>query len=230
MRAMILAAGKGERMRPLTDALPKPLLEVAGKSLLEWHLENLSRAGFREVVINIGHLGQRIPEVIGNGDRWAIRIQYSDETGYPEPLETGGGISRALPLLGRRPFLVINGDIWCDYPLHRLRSNHCDGAHLVLVDNPPHHQQGDFALHAGLVRQFGDSKLTFAGIAVYHPELFQPSNTDRFSVVPLLRNAMDSGQVTGEVYRGRWFDIGTPERLDLLRNQIIADLNTQPPG
>ena len=230
MRAMILAAGKGERMRPLTDELPKPLLEVAGKSLLEWHLENLSRAGFREVVINIGHLGQQIPVVIGNGDRWGIRIQYSDETSYPEPLETGGGISLALPLLGHGPFLVVNGDIWCDYPLHRLRSNHCDGAHLVLVDNPPHHGDGDFAFHAGRVRQAGDNKLTFAGIALYHPDIFKPVKSGRFSVVPLLRDAMDAGQVTGEVYRGMWFDIGTPERLDLLREKITAGSNTQPSG
>lgn len=215
MRAMILAAGRGERLRPLTDEIPKALVEIGGKPLIEHHLEALAGAGFGEVVINLGHLGDRIPEALGNGGRWGIRIHYSDE--QPEPLETGGGMLKALPLLGAGPFLAINGDIWTDYPYARLRAVKCDWAHLVLVPNPPHNPAGDFSLQGAVVHRDGPNKLTFSGIAVYHPRLFAEHEPGRFSVVHLQWDAMENHLVTGELYRGDWCDIGTPERLDYIR-------------
>jgi MurNAc alpha-1-phosphate uridylyltransferase len=218
MRAMILAAGRGERLRPLTDELPKPLVELAGKPLIEYHLESLAGAGFREVVINQGHLGDLLPAALGDGSRWGIRIHWSDE--QPAALETGGGIFKALPLLGDGPFLVVNGDVWTDYPLARLRSMKCDRAHLVLVPNPPQHPAGDFALHGGRVREDGGDRYTFSGIAIYHPRLFTGCSPGKFSVVPLLRAAMRDHLVTGELYRGRWDDIGTAERLETLRRSL----------
>jgi MurNAc alpha-1-phosphate uridylyltransferase len=211
MRAMILAAGRGERLRPLTDTTPKPLVSVAGKPLIEHHLSALSRAGFQEIVINQGHLGDLLRETLGEGSRWGVTIHWSDE--QDDVLETGGGIHRALPLLGPSPFLVVNGDIWTDYPFARLRAVKCDWAHLVMIPNPTHKPGGDFALSQARVRQTGEPKLTFSGIAVYHPRLFEDCLAGRFSVVPLLRQAMDQHLVTGEEYRGRWEDIGTPERL-----------------
>lgn len=211
MRAMILAAGRGERLRPLTDSTPKPLLEVAGKPLIEHHIEALSAAGFREIVINQGHLGEQLPAALGNGSRWGITIHWSDE--QPEALETGGGIHQALPVLGPSPFLVVNGDVWTDYPYARLRAVKCDWAHLVMVPNPPQHPLGDFALLNARLRPEGGEKLTFSGISVYHPRLFKTCKPGKFSVVPLLRNAMENHLVTGEKYAGRWDDIGTPERL-----------------
>lgn len=226
MRAMILAAGRGERLRPLTDALPKPLVEIAGKPLVEYHLAALAGAGFREVVINQGHLGGLLPAALGDGSRWGIHIHWSDE--QPEALETGGGIFKALPLLGGGPFLVVNGDLWTDYPLARLRAVKCDWAHLVMVPNPPQHPAGDFALQGARVRE-GDperqperqaERHTFSGIAVYHPRLFSGCSPGKFSVVPLLRAAMREHLVTGELYRGQWDDVGTPERLDLLRQLL----------
>jgi MurNAc alpha-1-phosphate uridylyltransferase len=218
MRAMILAAGRGERLRPLTDELPKPLVALAGKPLIEYHLESLAGAGFREVVINQGHLGDLLPAALGDGSRWGIRIHWSDE--QPAALETGGGIFKALPLLGDGPFLVVNGDVWTDYPLARLRSMKCDRAHLVLVPNPPQHPAGDFALSAGRVREDGGDRYTFSGIAIYHPRLFTGCSPGKFSVVPLLRAAMRDHLVTGELYRGRWDDIGTAERLETLRRSL----------
>jgi len=211
MRAMILAAGRGERLRPLTDTIPKPLIEVAGKPLLEHHLQALSDAGFTEIVINQGHLGDMLPAVIGDGGRWGIRIHWSDE--QPAALETGGGIHKALPLLGPSPFLVLNSDIWTDYPLKRLRAIKCDWAHLVMVPNPANKPDGDFSLVNGRIRDLDAGKHTFSGIAVYHPRLFQGCTQGKFSVVPLLRAAMEEHLVTGELYAGRWVDIGTPERL-----------------
>ena len=212
MRAMILAAGRGERLRPLTDTLPKPLVEVRGKPLIEHHINALSSAGFREIVINQGHLGDLLRETIGDGERWNVTIHWSDE--QPKALETGGGIHRALPLLGSAPFLVVNGDVWTDYPFTRLRAIKCDWAHLVMIDNPAHHPLGDFALLGARIRNEGEVKLTFSGIAVYHPRLFNCCEPGKFSVVPLLRSAMENHLVTGEYHAGCWDDIGTLERLE----------------
>lgn len=219
MRAMILAAGRGERLRPLTDTVPKPLIEVDGKPLIEYHIQALAKAGFREIVINQGHLGEQLPVAIGDGGRWNISIHWSDE--QPEALETGGGIHKALPLLGSSPFLVVNGDIWTDYPFARLRAVKCSWAHLVMIPNPPQHPAGDFALLNARIRTGGDEKLTFSGIAVYHPRLFGGCTPGKFSVVPLLRSAMDNHLVTGEKYLGRWEDIGTLERLESIREALI---------
>ena len=221
MRAMILAAGRGERLRPLTDELPKPLLEINGKPLIEFHLEALAGAGFREIVINLGHLGDSLPLALGNGSRWGLNIHWSDE--QPEALETGGGIFKALPQLGSAPFLVINGDVWTDFPFARLRAVKCDWAHLVMVPNPAHNPAGDFALEGARIRKQGDRKLTFSGIGVYNPRLFDGCKPGKFSVVPLLRSAMDQHLVTGEEFQGEWSDIGTPERLESIRRLLQAD-------
>ncbi len=216
MRAMILAAGRGERLRPLTDEVPKPLVEVAAKPLIEHHLEALAKAGFREVVINQGHLGDLLPERLGDGGPWGLHIAWSDE--QPEALETGGGIFKALPLLGTAPFLVVNGDIWTDYSFARLRAVKCDWAHLVMVPNPEHNPAGDFALAGARLRAGGGNRLTFSGIGVYHPRLFRGCRAGKFSVVPLLRSAMEEHLVTGECHRGSWNDIGTLERLEEARS------------
>lgn len=218
MRAMILAAGRGERLRPLTDTLPKPLIEVGGKPLIEYHLERLSAAGFQDIVINQGHLGHLLPEHLGDGDRWNLRIHWSAEP--PEALETGGGIFQALPLLGNGPFLLVNGDIFTDYPLARLRNIKCDQAHLVLVPNPEHNPDGDFALQGARVRSEGPDRFTYSGLAVYHPRLLADSVAGRYSIVPILRKAMDNSLVTGELYRGKWMDIGNLERLQALRETL----------
>ena len=215
MRAMILAAGRGERLRPVTDSLPKPLVEVGGKALIERHLESLAAAGFREIIINQGHLGDLLPRRLGDGERWGIRIHWSDE--QPEALETGGGIFNALPLLGQGPFLVVNGDIWTDYPFARMRAVKCDWAHLVLVPNPPHNPAGDFSLLGARVREEGAARQTFSGIGVYHPRLFAHCSPGKFSIVPLLRAAMRDHHVTGELFTGGWSDVGTLDRLEALR-------------
>lgn len=218
MKAMILAAGRGERMRPLTDHTPKPLLQVGGKALIEHLIEALVSAGFRELVINHAHLGERIEAVLGNGARYGVQIVWSRE---PEgALETGGGIQRALPLLGDAPFLAVNSDIWTDYPFGRLQREPDGLAHLVLIDNPPHHPQGDFALQDGQVRPEGEHQLTFSGIGLYRPELFQDCQPGKFPLAPLLRAAMQRGAVSGEHYRGVWLDIGTPERLAALDRDL----------
>ena len=217
MRAMILAAGRGERLRPVTDTTPKPLIEVGGKPLIEHHIQALAAAGFREIVINQGHLGDQLPQIIGDGSRWNISIRWSDE--QPEALETGGGIHKALPLLGLTPFLVVNGDVWTDYPFTRLRAIKCSWAHLVMIPNPPQHPAGDFCLQYGRIRKVGESKLTFSGIGVYHPRLFDGCTAGKFSVVPLLHAAMEKQFVTGEQYQGVWEDIGTLERLESIRQK-----------
>jgi MurNAc alpha-1-phosphate uridylyltransferase len=217
MRAMILAAGRGERLRPLTDKLPKPLLEVRGKTLIAHHLENLASAGFREVVINLSHLGDMIRDTVGDGSDWDLNINYSQEP--PEALETGGGIQQALPMLGESPFAVINGDIFCQYPLGRLRAIKCDQVHLVLVPNPEHNPDGDFSLSGGYVGLTAQPCHTFSGISVYHPRFFATSDPGRFSVKPLLRAAAALQLVTGEIYRGEWHDVGTVERLEALRSR-----------
>lgn len=221
MRAMILAAGRGERMRPLTDHTPKPLLPVGGKPLIVWHLERLARAGFRQVVINHAHLGEQIPAALGDGGAWGLEIRYSPEP--PGALETAGGIARALPLLGPEPFLVVNGDIFCDWePAAALTLDMVDRlAHLVLVDNPVHHPIGDFALVDGQVGNQEAGRLTFAGVGIYAPALFAGLDPDQpAKLAPLLRAAADAGRVSGERHGGRWVDVGTPERLAQLDAEI----------
>jgi len=211
MKAMILAAGRGERMRPLTDHTPKPLLEVGGKALIEYHLMALHQAGIRDVIINHAWLGEQIESRLGNGERYGLEIQYSPEV--PVALETAGGIIQALSRLGTEPFIVINGDIWCDYSMQQLPQQPDGLAHLVMVDNPPHNLQGDFCLTDGRLQVEGQSKLTYSGIGVYHPHLFAGLEPGIRPLAPLLKQAMAKGQVSGEHYRGRWLDIGAPERL-----------------
>lgn len=211
---MILAAGRGERMRPLTDNLPKPLLKVAGKMLIEYHLEKLKAAQITEVVINHAWLGEKIEQALGDGSRYGLTIHYSPEV---EALETAGGIINALPLLGNSEFIVINGDIFCDYELSSLPSSLSGLAHLLLVGNPEHHLEGDFALtNSGLLEQTGENKQTFSGIGVYHADLFKGYPRGKLALAPILRKAMDQQQVTGEFYQGIWHDVGTPERLSEL--------------
>lgn len=208
---MILAAGRGERMRPLTDTTPKPLLDVGGKPLLQYHMERLAAAGFNDLVINTGRLGRQIEERFGRGEAQGVRIRYSHEG--ETPLETGGGIRRALPLLGGGPFLVVNGDIWTDYDFARLPRSPEDLAWLVLVDNPEHHRHGDFVLRDGRVLEGDGGRLTYSGIGVFQPELFRGAPDGAFPLAPLLRRAMQQGRVGGEYYAGTWLDVGTPERL-----------------
>jgi len=223
MKAMILAAGRGERMRPLTDVTPKPLLKLAGKALIEYALESLSSAGFREVVINVAYLGRQIMDYCGDGSRWDVCIRYSDEG--ETALETAGGIAKALPLLGDEPFLVINADILFDYPLAELHEKPIDLAHLVLIDNPSHHAQGDFCLHDnGSLSEQGESKLTFSGIGVYHPALFSGVQTGQpLKLRPVLSSAMRQGRVSGEYFDGLWVDIGTPRRLQEVNELYGSD-------
>ena len=209
---MILAAGKGERMRPLTLTTPKPLIPVAGVPLIEYHLGALARAGFTEVVINHAWLGEKIEAHVGNGERFGLQVTYSRET---QPLETGGGIFQALKYLGDEPFVVVNGDIWTDYDFAALRRPLAGLAHLVLVPNPEHHPEGDFLLQDGQVQVPSTSvdTLTYSGIAVLHPQLFADSAAGAFKLAPLLRFAMRDGDVSGEQFDGHWIDVGTPERL-----------------
>lgn len=240
MKALILAAGLGERMRPLTERTPKPLLEAGGKPLIVWHLEKLAARGVREAVINTSWLADRFPQVLGDGERWGLRLQYSYEG--PAPLETGGGMLNALPLLGEAPFIAVNGDIWADYPIARLPDEPTGQAHLVLVDNPPHHPGGDFVLAAdGAVHDTpGGDRLTFAGIGVYRPSLLQrwretigdtpcaAAVPPRFALAPLLRAAMAAGAVGGEHHRGQWTDVGTPQRLTQLDAELRGSTGAQP--
>ena len=210
--AMILAAGRGERMRPLTDHTPKPLLPVAGKPLIVWHIERLASAGCCRVVINHAHLGAQIEEQIGDGRRWGVDIRYSAE-GEGQALETGGGIHHALPLLGTSPFLVINGDVWCDMDLAGLVLPRDRLAHLVMIDNPPHHPAGDFRLAGAELCTEGEPRLTYSGIGIYTPQLFAACRPGAFPLGPLLREAMSRGLVSGQHFAGRWSDVGTPQRL-----------------
>jgi len=226
MIAMILAAGRGERMRPLTDHTPKPLLEVGGKPLVVWHIENLVQAGIRELVINHAHLGAQIEKALGDGSRFGAHIRYSSEG---KALETAGGIAYALHLLGDEPFAVINGDIWCDYDFAlllpcaaRIRQ---DNAHLVLVNNPAHHPIGDFGLHDGRVTETVP-KLTFSGIGLYQPALFEHiARGNKVPLAPLLRKQIALGKVSGEHYQGSWVDIGTPQRLEQLDKELRSSQN-----
>jgi MurNAc alpha-1-phosphate uridylyltransferase len=220
MKAMILAAGRGERMRPLTDHTPKPLLKAGGKALIDYRIESLVAAGFHDLVINHAHLGAQIEAYLGNGERYGARITWSREP--DEALETGGGIFQALPWLDSECFVVVNADIWTDYPFARLARPITGLAHLVLVDNPPQHPQGDFVLRGSSVLVEGTPRLTFSGIGIYHRDLFRGSRPGRFPLAPLLRTAMESGRVSGEHYTGAWRDIGTPERLDELDRALSA--------
>ena len=226
MKAMLLAAGRGERMRPLTDACPKPLLEVGGKPLIVWHLERLRRAGFRSVVINHAWLGHMIERTLGDGAGFGLRIDYSAEG---TALETAGGIARAAPLLGDAPFLVVNADLYCDFDFGRARTiaaqmtitGAC--AWLVMTPNPPHNPRGDFTLAGGRVSDEGKHRFTFSGIGVYLPMLFAGiGRGSRARLAPLLREAMARGAVAGERFDGRWVDVGTPQRLAALDRELRA--------
>ena len=220
MKAMILAAGRGERLRPLTDRMPKALVDAGGKPLLAWHLERLRRAGVREVVINVSHLASQITERFGNGEEYGLAVRWSHEA---QPLETAGGIAQALALLGAAPFLLVNADIWCDYEFSELR-NHKLGshlAHLVLVPNPPHHLKGDFSLDGTTVGGGPPPRYTYAGIAVLSPEIvtgIRPG--DKAPLGPVLIAAAARGEVTGELHQGVWRDIGTAERLAALQAML----------
>ncbi len=222
MKAMILAAGHGTRMKPLTDHTPKPLLPVGGKPLIVWHIEKLKRAGFNEIIINIAYLAEQIPEALGDGSQWGVNIQYSNEQ-EEGALETAGGIIKALPLLGKEPFLVISADVWCDYeyiPIH-LANN--DLAKLILVRNPKHHPDGDFHIDdKGKLHREGKEKYTFSGIAYYHPQLFDGLSYGKRPIRYVLRDAMDSNKVSGVLHKGNWQDIGTPERLKQLEVELMA--------
>ncbi|HEX6734326.1 MAG TPA: nucleotidyltransferase family protein [Azonexus sp.] len=222
MKAMILAAGRGERMRPLTDHTPKPLLPAGGKPLIVWHLERLAAAGFREIVINHAHLGAQIEEALGDGAQWGLSIAYSPEP--PGALETAGGIANALPLLGDAPFLVINGDIWCDWDVHRARALADRNAHLVMVANPAHHAGGDFSLAGDRIVYANDGPtLTYAGIAVFAPAFFRDVPPGQpLKLRPLLDAAIAAGTLSGERHAGRWVDVGTPQRLA----ELDAELTT----
>jgi MurNAc alpha-1-phosphate uridylyltransferase len=222
---MILAAGRGERMRPLTDHTPKPLLPLAGKPLIVWHLERLAQAGYRDIVINHAHLPEQIEQQLGNGVAWGASIRYSAEP--LGALETAGGIANALPLLGDAPFLVVNGDIWCDFDFSTLPPlATSDLAHLVLVPNPPHHPEGDFDLRNDRVNlPSRGPRLTFSGIGLYRPELFAAIERGQpAKLAPLLRTAMAADHVSGQRHAGRWVDVGTPERLSALDAEIRARL------
>jgi MurNAc alpha-1-phosphate uridylyltransferase len=220
MKAMILAAGRGERMRPLSDSIPKCLLEVRGKSLIVRLIEALARADVRDIVINHAHLGHAIEAALGDGRRYGVAIRYSAEG---VALETAGGIAKALPLLGAAPFLAVNGDIFCDFDFSDIAARALDGdlAHLVLVENPPHHPQGDFSLHGSRVAEAGSPKATFSGIGQYQPALFAGIKPgEKGQLASLLRAAMARSLVSGEMHRGEWHDVGTPQRLAELNESV----------
>lgn len=213
MKAMILAAGHGTRMRPLTDLTPKPLLRVGDKPLIVWHIENLQRGGFKDIVINIAWLGDQIPKALGDGSQFGVRLHYSDEQ-HEGALETAGGIIKALPLLGDETFLVVNGDVWCNHQYSNINPlENDDLAYLLLVNNPSHNPDGDFSLVNKRISDGGDNALTFSGIGYYHPNLFSNLAYGKQALAPLLRHAMHNQQVSGEHFIGDWHDIGTPERL-----------------
>ena len=221
MKAMVLAAGRGERMRPITDHIPKPLVPVAGKPLIVYHLESLARAGLRDVVINLAYRGAQIREALADGSRYGVRITYSDEG--PEPIETGGGIFKALPLLGAAPFVVVNGDIWTDFDLGTLPALD-EGAHarLVMVPNPPHVASGDFGLDGDYIVDSDKDRYTYSGIGVFSAEFFHGCEPGKFPLRPLLNRAIAARRLKGQVYRGVWLDIGTPQRLAELEASVGA--------
>lgn len=220
-RAMLLAAGRGERLRPITDTLPKPLVEVAGKPLIAYHLEALARSGVREVIVNLSWLGGLIRAALGAGDRYGLRITYSEEG--PEPLETGGGIFKALPLLGPDPFLVVNADIWTDMDFGGSLPLEPDAhARIVLAPNPSHHPRGDFGVEDGLVVERTSDRFTYTGVGLYRPEFFAGCRPGKFPLLPLLKRAIAARRLRGEVFHGRWCDAGSPERLAQLEASVCA--------
>ena len=220
MKAMLLAAGRGERMRPLTDSVPKPLVRVGGRALIAWHLAALARAGIREVVINLSWLGEQLRAALGDGSDFGVRISWSEEG--PVPLETGGGIFRALPQLGPGPFLVINSDIWTDIDFGRLTLEPGAHAHLVLIANPPHHPRGDFGLDRGFIVNRDYDRFTYSGVGVYRPEFFAGCTAGRFPLLPVLNRAIAARLVRGRLHRGEWCDVGTAERLANLEKRVCA--------
>ena len=216
MIAMILAAGRGERMRPLTDTVPKSLLEIADKPLIVYQIESLVLAGVKKIVINTGHLGELIRERLGDGQEFGVQIHYSDEG--KEPLETAGGIVKALPLLGEAPFIVTNADIFTDFDYRSLPKQLDSDAHLVMVNNPPHNPRGDFAYDNGRILADGSEKLTYSGIGLYHPCFFKDCNPGRYPLAPLLQQSAQGKGLSGQHFLGYWNDIGTPERLKEVNN------------
>lgn len=222
MKAIILAAGRGERLRPLTDEMPKPLIYAGKKRLVEYHLENLARAGITEIIINVCYKVEEIIPILGDGSKYGVTITYSVE--QPKALDTGGGILNALPLLGEQPFIVLSADIWTDYPLTKLTQQTLDvesnWAHLVLVPNPPYHAQGDFGLEQNLVTDGNAAKFTYANIGIYSPVLFENCKEKIFSLAPLLHQAIAQQKIIGELYTGEWFNIGTTEQLDALKKHL----------
>ena len=221
MKVMILAAGYGKRLRPLTDHTPKPLVEIGGKPMIVHHLEKLSTAGFTEAVINLGHLGAKIPDALGDGTSWGMSIAYSDEG--PDPLETGGGLAKALPLLGDDTFLVVNGDVWCDMDFASIPKElpPDDDAMLYLVPRPEWRERGDFSLTAeGRVVEDENPQLLYAGLALYHPRILDGAKVEKFSIVPRLKAAIAGDRVGGVLHSGNWDDVGTPERLEAIRASV----------
>jgi MurNAc alpha-1-phosphate uridylyltransferase len=220
VKAIVLAAGRGERMRPLTDSVPKPLLAVGGKPLIAYHLESLARAGVKDVVVNLSWLGERIRAALGDGRQYGVHISYSDEG--PVPFETGGGIFNALPQLGPGPFLVVNGDVWTDIDFSRIELEAQAHARLVLVPNPLHHSRGDFGLEGDVVVERDTDRFTYSGIGVYRPEFFAGCTPGKFPLLPLLRRAIAARRLHGQIHRGDWCDVGSPERLATLESRISS--------
>jgi N-acetyl-alpha-D-muramate 1-phosphate uridylyltransferase len=220
MKAMLLAAGRGERLRPITDSLPKPLVRVGGRPLIAWHLTALARAGMREVVINVSWLGEQLRAALGDGRELGVHIHWSEEG--PVPLETGGGILRALPLLAPGPFLVVSADIWTDIDFGRIRIADGAQAHLVLIPNPPHHPRGDFGLEGDRVVERDTDRFTYANVGLYRPELFEGFGPGRFPLLAALKRGIAARGITGELHRGEWCDVGTPERLAGLDKRLRA--------
>jgi len=217
---MILAAGRGERLRPLTDELPKPLIKVAGKSLIEYHIENLVSVGVKEIIINTAWLAEKIHQQLGDGSNYGASIIYSDEN---EALETAGGIIKALPLLGDKPFLVVNGDIWCDFDFSTLPELNADTqAHLILVKNPAHNPRGDFALCTDLIKNTGDTMYTYSGIGIYRADFFSTQEEGVTPLAPIIRKKCEDDLVSGQYYAGKWTDVGTLKRLQQLEEQLAG--------
>ena len=222
MKAMVLAAGRGERLRPLTERVPKPMVEAGGSALIDWHLRRLAAAGLRDAVINVSHLADQIVAHVGDGARYGMRVAWSRET---EPLETAGGIANARALLGEEPFLLVNSDIYCEVDFSPLKSLplRSNRAHIVLVPNPLHHPEGDFTLESGMVGNGAAPRYTYAGVAVVSPSLVSGVNPgDKVPLGPLLRKAAGEGKLSGELFRGLWTDVGTAERLAELRTLLAA--------